>query len=225
MIGELQRHVTELENKFRASEVMGKANTSPNQETTRIEYFTDEDELAEETEWIRAQNKCKKRKMNTSPLLNNSNGGTQNHDNKRKKDTTPSTDNEGERTSLPQRQTTSKPRKPDNAPETRNQNSVLQKDNREMTYAQTVAKPNKQHNVQENEDVKQTLQLILDKLIKQEALFTAFDECIRKLEYSAQEATLKLKQKLIALSKLWRGMPMGSCSINRNCRLSLTQEK
>ena len=64
-----------------------------------------------------------------------------------------------------------------------------------MTYAQAVANPNKQHNVQENEDVKQTLQLILDKLIKREALFTAFDECIRKLEYNAQGATPKIKQK------------------------------
>ena len=62
-----------------------------------------------------------------------------------------------------------------------------------MTYAQAVANTNKQHNVQENEDVKQTLQLILDKLIKQEALFTAFDEHIRKLEYIAQGATPKLK--------------------------------
>ena len=34
-----------------------------------------------------------------------------------------------------------------------------------MKYVQAVANPNKQHNVQENEDVKQTLQLILDKLI------------------------------------------------------------
>jgi len=56
MIGELQRHITELENKFRASEVMGNANTSHNQETTRIEYFTDEDELAEETEMDKSPN-------------------------------------------------------------------------------------------------------------------------------------------------------------------------
>ena len=87
------------------------------------------------------------------------------------------------------------PRQADNAPETRNQSSILQKDNREMTYAQAVANPNKQHNVQEKEDIKQTLQLVLDKLIKQEALFTAFDERIRKLEYSAQGAKPKLKQK------------------------------
>jgi len=83
------------------------------------------------------------------------------------------------RTSLTQRQTTTNPRQAVNAPETRNQSSILQKDNR---YAQAVANPNKQHNVQENEGVEQTLQLILDKLIKQEALFTAFDERIRKLE-------------------------------------------
>ena len=36
MIGELQRYIRGLENKFRASEVMGNANTSSNQETTRI---------------------------------------------------------------------------------------------------------------------------------------------------------------------------------------------
>jgi len=50
LIGELQRYITGLENKFRASEVMGNTNTSPNQETIRIECFTDEDELSEETE-------------------------------------------------------------------------------------------------------------------------------------------------------------------------------
>jgi hypothetical protein len=44
-----------------------------------------------------------------------------------------------------------------------------------MTYAQAVANLNKQHNVQENEDVKQTLQLILDKLNNQEVFFTTFD--------------------------------------------------
>jgi hypothetical protein len=70
-----------------------------------------------------------------------------------------------------------------------------QKGNREMTYAQAVANLNEQHNVQENEDVKQTLQLILDKLNKQEALFTTFDERIKKLEYSAQGATPKIRQK------------------------------
>ena len=32
MSGELQRHVTKLENKFRASEIMGNASTSTNQE-------------------------------------------------------------------------------------------------------------------------------------------------------------------------------------------------
>jgi len=54
-----------------------------------------------------------------------------------------------------------------------------------MMYAQAVANLNKQHNVHENKDIKQTLQLISDKLNKQEALFTTFDECIKKLEYSA----------------------------------------
>jgi hypothetical protein len=55
-----------------------------------------------------------------------------------------------------------------------------------MTYAQAVANLNKQQNVQENVDVKQALHFILDKLNKQEALFAAFDEHIKKLEYSAQ---------------------------------------
>ena len=64
-----------------------------------------------------------------------------------------------------------------------------------MTYAQAVTNLNKQNNVQENEDVKQTLQLILDKLNKQEALFTTFDERIKKLEYSAQGVIPKTKQK------------------------------
>ena len=53
------------------------------------------------------------------------------------------------RTSLPQRQTATNPRQADHAPETRNQSSILQKDNREM-YAQAVANPNKQRNVQED---------------------------------------------------------------------------
>ena len=64
-----------------------------------------------------------------------------------------------------------------------------------MTYAQAVANLNEHHNVQENEGVKQTLQLILDKLNKQEVLFTTFDERIKKLEYSAQGATPKIRQK------------------------------
>jgi CRISPR/Cas system endoribonuclease Cas6 (RAMP superfamily) len=67
MIGEMQLHIAELENKFKAFEVMGNATTSSNQESTRVEYFTDKDELAEETEWIRVKNKSKKWKMNTSP--------------------------------------------------------------------------------------------------------------------------------------------------------------
>jgi hypothetical protein len=49
--------------------------------------------------------------------------------------------------------------------------------------------------VQENEEVKQTLKLILDKLTKQEALFIAFNESIKRLEYSAQGASPKIKQK------------------------------
>jgi len=50
MIGEMQLHIAELENKFKAFEVMRNTTTSSNQESTRVEYFTDEDELAEETE-------------------------------------------------------------------------------------------------------------------------------------------------------------------------------
>ena len=53
------------------------------------------------------------------------------------------------RTSLPQGQTTTNPRQADNSPGTRNQSSTLQNDNREMTCAEAVANPNKQHNVQE----------------------------------------------------------------------------
>ena len=75
------------------------------------------------------------------------------------------------------------------------QNSIPHKENSEVTYAQVVAKPKKQHNVHGNEEVKQTLKLILDKLNKQEALFTIFDERIKRLEYSAQGATPKTKQK------------------------------
>jgi len=59
MIGEMQLHIAEVENKFKISEVMGNANNSSNQEATKVEYFTDE-ELAEETEWIRVKNKSKK---------------------------------------------------------------------------------------------------------------------------------------------------------------------
>jgi hypothetical protein len=69
MIGEMQLHIAELENKFKASEVSGNANINSKREATREEYFTDEEELAEEAEWIRVKNKSKKRKMSTSPTL------------------------------------------------------------------------------------------------------------------------------------------------------------
>ena len=72
-----------------------------------------------------------------------------------------------------------------NTTEVKNQNSLPQIENREKTYAQAVTNLNKQNNVQDNEEVKQTLQCILDKLNKQEALFITFDERITKLEYSA----------------------------------------
>jgi hypothetical protein len=99
------------------------------------------------------------------------------------------------RTSLPQQQSATNPRQANNTTEVRDRSSITQKENREMTYAQAVANLNKQDNVQENVGVKQTLQLILDKLNKQEALFTAYDERIKILEYGAQGATPKVKQK------------------------------
>ena len=99
------------------------------------------------------------------------------------------------RTNLSQRQSATNPRQANNSDEVRNQSSMPQKENRELTYAQAVANLNKQNNVQENEDVKQSLQLIVDKLTKQEALFTTFDERLKKLEYSAQGAIPKTKQK------------------------------
>ena len=99
------------------------------------------------------------------------------------------------RTTFPQRQSPTSPRQANNTTEVRNQSNIPQKENREMTYAQAVTNLNKQNNVQENEDVKQALQLVLDKLTKQEAIFTTFDERIKKLEYSAQGAIPKTKQK------------------------------
>jgi hypothetical protein len=39
------------------------------------------------------------------------------------------------------------------------------------------------------------MKLILDKLNEQEALFTTFDERIKRLEYSAQGAAPKTRQK------------------------------
>jgi tellurite resistance protein len=98
------------------------------------------------------------------------------------------------RTSLHQRKSTTNTRQASNTTEVRIQSNIPQKGNTEMTYAQAVANVNKQHNVQENEDISQKLQLMLDKLNKQEALFT-FDERIKKLEYSAQGATPKIRQK------------------------------
>jgi hypothetical protein len=69
---------------------MGNATTSSNQESTRVEYFTDEDELAEETEWIRVKNKSKKWKMNTSPTPHQQQRGiSEPPQQKEKKDTSP----------------------------------------------------------------------------------------------------------------------------------------
>jgi hypothetical protein len=69
MIKEMQLNIAELENMFQAFEVMGTASTNSNHKAARVEYFTDEEELAEETEWIRVKNKGRKRKMNNSPTL------------------------------------------------------------------------------------------------------------------------------------------------------------
>ena len=99
------------------------------------------------------------------------------------------------RTNWTQRQTATNLKQANNTTVEMTQNSIPHKENREVTYAQVVAKPNKQHNVQENKEVKQTLKLILDKLNKQEALFTTFDERIKRLEYSAQGATAKTRQQ------------------------------
>jgi hypothetical protein len=98
------------------------------------------------------------------------------------------------RTSLTQRQPVTHLTQAKNTAEGMNQSSIPEKENGEMTYAQAVANHNKQHNVRENEEVKQTLRLLLDKLNKQEGLFTAFDERIKRLEYSAHEASPKIKQ-------------------------------
>jgi hypothetical protein len=57
-----------------------------------------------------------------------------------------------------------------------------------------VAEHNKRNIVRENENDKQSLQLILDKLNKQEGVFTTFDERIKKLEYGAKRAIPKTKQ-------------------------------
>jgi hypothetical protein len=62
----MQLHIAELENNFKTLGEKENDTTSSIQEVTRVEYFTDE-ELAEETEWIRVKNKGKKRKMNMSP--------------------------------------------------------------------------------------------------------------------------------------------------------------
>jgi len=100
MIREMQLHIAELENKFKAFEVMGNANTSSNQEATRVEYFTDEDELAEETEWITVKNKSKNRKMTTSPTPHQQQRGILKRPQQKKKNTNqppppPPTDNGG----------------------------------------------------------------------------------------------------------------------------------
>jgi excinuclease UvrABC helicase subunit UvrB len=56
----MQLHIAELENKFKTLGETVNVNTSSNQEVTRVEYFTDEEEPAEETEWITVKNKGEK---------------------------------------------------------------------------------------------------------------------------------------------------------------------
>jgi hypothetical protein len=69
IMSNMQLHVAELENRFKASEVVGNAHTSSNQNATRVEYFTDDEEkLAEEKQWVRVKSKIKKRNMDTSPI-------------------------------------------------------------------------------------------------------------------------------------------------------------
>jgi hypothetical protein len=58
------------------------------------------------------------------------------------------------RTSLPQRQFAIHPRQANSSTKVRNQSTIPQKENGEMTYAQAGANLNKQNNVQQNEDVK-----------------------------------------------------------------------
>jgi hypothetical protein len=77
--------------------------------------------------------------------------------------------------------------------------SQLQK-NSDLTvsYSQAIAGPpkpkvNSQPNNEQNGTLDQTLQLILDKLNKQEQMFTKFEERLTRLEYSAKGAIPKQK--------------------------------
>jgi len=97
------------------------------------------------------------------------------------------------RTSLPQLQTAKTPGQTQNDAQIKNLNYLPRPENNAKTYAQAVTNYSKQSEMQENDEVKQTLQRILDKLNKQEALLTTFDERIRKLEYSARGAIPKTK--------------------------------
>jgi len=62
-----------------------------------------------------------------------------------------------------------------------------------VSYSQAIAGPPKatfisQSNNEQNSSLDQTLQLILDKLNKQEQLFPKFEERLTRLEYSAKGA-------------------------------------
>lgn len=69
-IANMQQLIKQLEDKIKAIEATGNAkpNSDSDQGTSKDEYWTDEEELAKETEWIRVKyNKNnKKRKLNTS---------------------------------------------------------------------------------------------------------------------------------------------------------------
>ena len=61
-----------------------------------------------------------------------------------------------------------------------------------VSYSQAIAGPSKsQSNNEQNSSLDQTLQLILDKLNKDEQLFTKFKERLTRLEYSAKRSIPK----------------------------------
>lgn len=66
-IASMQKQIKDLEQRLSQTQAQNNENTSKtlNKATSDIEYFTDEEELAKETEWIRVKN-YKKRKMDTS---------------------------------------------------------------------------------------------------------------------------------------------------------------
>lgn len=63
-IESMKQTIGVLENKCKALETAN--NTNANQENAYVSYVTDEEELAQETEWLRVKQNRKKRKLNTS---------------------------------------------------------------------------------------------------------------------------------------------------------------